>query len=417
MGTKNKISLWYSAPLLSLLFFHLVCESMVIPILEPTLANPLEGHDMVPGFSAGMHKILYGFALAVYPIVVFCCAPVIGALSDKLGRRPVLLVSVIAAASGSFGQGLGMEFLSLPLFLAGRTLVGASAGVDGVIQAALLDRCVGEKQKNFYLGATLLAMSIGFMFGPAFAALAIRQDAPTLTWSLPFLILGFIFAAMYPVIAKNLPAKAAATEAKALKIDWLSGIRDIAKLKESKEARGLILMFVLSQTASGCFTATIPLILTQTFGFSIKMLAAFISVGGVFAGIIFGFVGPQMLLRFKKTSALRFAMCMCVTAVIFPFVASSETIWVLTCIQASGFALSYYVMLSIFSESTDESMRGWILSVLSSMWGLTMGMGLLLCGLLAWISNWAALGACIVLAAASLYLSLAKIKNFKMHIS
>ena len=105
------------------------------------------------------------------------------------------------------------------------------------------------------------------------------------------------------------------------------------------------------------------------------------------------------------------------TAVIFPFIASSETIWVLTCIQASGFALSYYVMLSIFSESTDESMRGWILSVLSSMWGLTMGMGLLLCGLLAWISNWAALGACIVLAAASLYLSLAKIKNFKMHIS
>ena len=127
--------------LLAILFFHMICESMVIPVLAPTLASPIsEAHDMLLGFSPRLHKFFYGISLAIYPIAIFICAPVLGSLSDTIGRKPVLTAALIGTVAGSIAQGFGMEFLSLPIFIVGRILVGATAGVDGVIQAALLDK-------------------------------------------------------------------------------------------------------------------------------------------------------------------------------------------------------------------------------------------------------------------------------------
>ena len=73
--------------------------------------------------------------------------------------------------------------------------------------------------------------------------------------------------------------------------------------------------------------------------------------------------------------------------------------------QAGGFALSYFVTLAIFSESAPEGRRGWVLSVLSSLWGLTMGVGLALCGLLAGLADEFCIAVCLALCAASLALS------------
>ena len=111
---------------------------MVIPILAPTLATPVSAaHDMLPGFSAEIHKLCYGISLAVYPVAVFFCAPILGALSDKIGRKPVLIYALAGTIAGSLLQGVGMEILSVCMFLLGRALVGATAGIDGAIQAAI----------------------------------------------------------------------------------------------------------------------------------------------------------------------------------------------------------------------------------------------------------------------------------------
>ena len=50
MPQNGKIAFWFSAPLLAALFFHMVCESMVVPILAPTLAEPISPAEQTPGF-------------------------------------------------------------------------------------------------------------------------------------------------------------------------------------------------------------------------------------------------------------------------------------------------------------------------------------------------------------------------------
>lgn len=115
---------------------------------------------------------------------------------------------------GCAAQGVAMEILSVWILAIGRIAVGVTAGVDGTIQAALIEKCSGKDQKNFYLGATLLAMSLGLMLGPAFAALFIDEKASALTWSLPFFIMAALFAVSAAILCFSMKEPAAAKSRK-----------------------------------------------------------------------------------------------------------------------------------------------------------------------------------------------------------
>lgn len=416
MPNQTKVPLWFSTPLLAILFFHMMCESMVIPILAPTLAEPTSPYcDMLAGFSEQMHKLSYGIALAVYPVLVFIFAPIIGAISDNIGRRPILIIALIGTIIGCLAQGVAMEIMSLWIFIIGRALVGATAGVDGVIQAALLDKCNTQTQKDYYLGASLFAMSIGFMAGPAFAALLINEKATTFAWSLPFLSLVPIFALTLLALWKKIDVKKDSEKTNLKNVNWLSGITDIAILFKIKPARKMLWIFVLAEIGAGCFTALIPLKLGESFDFSVKEIAYFISLHGVFSSVVFGFIGPQMLKRFSKNFILRFSMFMCIIACAMPYFDELENlIWLDTFAMAMGYALSYYILLSIMADSASEKKRGWLLSVLSSLWGLTMGIGLVLCGIIVGISNDFGILICTILSLSAFLFSLERIKHFKL---
>lgn len=399
-----------------MLFLHLLCESMVIPVLVPTLASPISAEfDMMAGASAALHKFFYAFTIAAYPVAVFLCAPVLGAVSDAAGRRGVLLLTVAGAAAGCFLQGLALEFMSLPLFLFARIAVGATAGVDGVIQAAMVERCETQEKKNAYLAATLLMMTLGFIVGPAFAACFINEGASSFVWSIPFFITALLFLICLIPMYKNLPKpKGAIPSAKGF--DWFKGLRDILELGKIKEASRLLAIFTFSQVAGGCFSAVLPLVLAEDYGFSAKQIGYFISVQSVFIGIIFGFAGPWLLKKFSARAVLRFAMVATFLGVLYPLADFGKWIWALTALQALGFPLGYYSILAEFSNAAEDNRRGWILSVISSMWGLTVGAGLLLSGLVIMFSNTAALLVCAGLAGVSILLSMQKAAAFKLDV-
>lgn len=403
---SKRISLWFSAPLLGILAFHMICESMVIPVLVPTLIESSSAaHDMLPGFSDSARKLAYGFVLSVYPVALFFCAPIIGSLSDALGRKAVLLATLCGAVLGCAAQGLAVELLSVWLLVLGRVAVGITAGVDGTIQAALLERCSGKNQKNFYLGATLLAMSLGLMLGPAFAAVFIDEKASAFTWSLPFFITACLFAAAAAALSFSMPGSARVARSELSRIDWFGGLRDVAILAKSGRSRMLVSVFCLNQVGAGAFFAVVPLILESKSGFSAREIAAFLSAEGVFSGAVFAFFGPMLLRRVSAPKALVASLAVGAATVALPLV--SENYWVMWAVppmRAGGFALSYFVTLAIFSENAPEGRRGWILSVLSSLWGLTMGVGLALCGLLAGLADGFCVAVCLALCAAALAL-------------
>mgnify|MGYP000950579551 CR=1 FL=1 len=131
----------------------------------------------------GLTDFQNGLLFALFSICQFISTPIIGRMSDKFGRRPMLLVSIIGTALSFFVMAFAPSVAFL--FLA-RALDGLTAGNVPVIFAVISDTTKPqERAKAFgYIGS---AFSFGFIFGPAVAALTVHLGE-----NVPFIIAGVI---------------------------------------------------------------------------------------------------------------------------------------------------------------------------------------------------------------------------------
>jgi DHA1 family tetracycline resistance protein-like MFS transporter len=114
----------------------------------------------------GAGGTVVGVLLTSYSVMQFCCAPLLGRLSDRYGRRPVLLIA-LAGSTGSLAL-TGMAH-SLWLLLFARAVAGACGGSIGVGQAFAVD-LAGPAQRTKALGQVGAAVGLAFVAGPGLGA-------------------------------------------------------------------------------------------------------------------------------------------------------------------------------------------------------------------------------------------------------
>lgn len=166
--------------LLLITFVNFVGIGALIPILPYTVIENLGYSETV------MTALLASFALAM-----FIANPILGRLSDKVGRQPVLLISLIIGTAAHLWFALSNDILSM---FAARIIAGLSAGNIGVIQAIIADNSKPEARARImgFLGA---AIGSGFVLGPAIGGLlGSLGDGPV--HQVPFLV-----AALFSFIA------------------------------------------------------------------------------------------------------------------------------------------------------------------------------------------------------------------------
>ncbi|HTR75489.1 MAG TPA: MFS transporter, partial [Solirubrobacterales bacterium] len=113
------------APLYLVVFIGFVGYSLMITVFTPLLLS--DGGGMLPASSSISERTLVlGALLALYPLAQFVGAPILGALSDRFGRRPVLLCSLAASAVLYLGIALALHLRSLPLLMVACLLAGLS---------------------------------------------------------------------------------------------------------------------------------------------------------------------------------------------------------------------------------------------------------------------------------------------------
>jgi MFS transporter, DHA1 family, tetracycline resistance protein len=105
----------------------------------------------------------FGALMVTFGLAQFLCAPLLGALSDRFGRRPVLLISITGLGTMFY---LSAIVTSLPALLATRVLGGALAANFSVANAYVADITSPEKRAKSF-GMIGAAFGIGFIFGPA----------------------------------------------------------------------------------------------------------------------------------------------------------------------------------------------------------------------------------------------------------
>ncbi|MDZ5811524.1 MFS transporter [Halorubrum sp. AD140] len=184
------------AVVIGVVFIDLVGFGIVIPIL-PFYVR-----------SFGVSDAFIGLLAASYSLAQFLSAPTLGRLSDRIGRRPVLLASLATGGvawvafgyAGEAGAGFGTVAALATLF-GSRTLAGAMGGNIAAAQAYVADITPRDRRAGA-LGLVGASFALGFVFGPAIGGLlaadpvVARADA--------------LFPAFVPATAYSLPSFAAA---------------------------------------------------------------------------------------------------------------------------------------------------------------------------------------------------------------
>src|SRR5262245_11163704 len=165
-----------SASPLLIAFLTVAIDMLGFGIVVPLLPRYAQRFQHVPPELQGL---TIGLVMACFSMVQFVFAPVWGKLSDRIGRRPVLLIglsgSVISYTLFAFAGSAG----SLALLFAARIGQGLCGATISTAQAVIAD-CTAQEERGRGMALIGLAFGIGFTFGPVIGAFAVGAD-PSMT--------------------------------------------------------------------------------------------------------------------------------------------------------------------------------------------------------------------------------------------
>ncbi len=288
----------------------IVALGIIIPIL-PKLVEGFVGGDMVRAAK------IYGLFGSIWAVMQFVFSPVLGALSDRFGRRPVILLS-------NFGLSLDYVLMALAPNLgwlfAGRVISGITAASFTTAGAYIADVTAPEKRAQAFgmLGA---AFGVGFVLGPALGGLLGGIDPRLPFWLAAGLSLVNALYGMF-VLPESLPPslRSAFTIAKANPVATLSLFRRTKKLS------GLAVVHFITSLAHAVLPSVFVLYAGYRYSWGEREVGLTLAGVGVFSMIVQGgLVGPVVKkLGERKTVALG----LFTGAAGFVFYGIAETGWV-----------------------------------------------------------------------------------------
>ena len=341
-------------------FIDLVGFGIVIPVL-PYYAEGTR-------FGATPREV--GLLFASYSIMQLVFAPVLGRLSDKYGRRPVLLVSILGTSAGflilGFANTLWMLFL-------GRIIDGISGGNISTAQAYIADVTTKENRAKG-MGLIGAAFGLGFVFGPAIGGILSRWGI-----NVPFLFAGalafanaiLLYFTLPETVTRDHPARVSAATGRS----W----RQLISSLRHPRLGFVLTIYFLSIVAFSIMTTSFSLFLMFRLGYDAWHNGwVFAFVGIVSATIQGGLIG-KLVKRFGEPSlvivgALLFSMSLFAT----PFVGPASGlmgILLIGTVSSIGNALMAPSLTSLASKSASAGEQGSVLGVTQSVASLARAVG------------------------------------------
>lgn len=156
--------------------------SLPSPVLAPLLLDPAHGM-LTPDASDWSRKVWLGVIMGLYPLFQLVGSPWLGRLSDRYGRKPLLLLSLAGVLAGYALMALGIAWCSLPLLLLSRIVEGLCNGNIAIVQAMAAD-LAGKEHKARSFAWINIGMNLGWVVGPMIGGYAavISGDYSLAAW-------------------------------------------------------------------------------------------------------------------------------------------------------------------------------------------------------------------------------------------
>ncbi len=293
----------------------------------------------------GASGLTVGLLFAAFSAAQFVCAPLLGRLSDRVGRKPVIVISLLGTAVGSFVCGAAG---TLWLLFVGRVLDGASGASLSVAQAAVGDMATPAERPRL-MGLLGAAFGVGFVIGPAIGGLA-TLGGP----HVPFYVAGAIALVNAVAAMVRLPETRAVVAN-----DPVIPLRHRSRRAISPALRQLATVGFVTTVAFAAFESTFGLLGRHRFGFG-ERGSAFVFLGvGLLLVVIQGALYGRLATRFGISALYVGGVALLIVGLV---VMSLATVWPVLIVALGLLAVGQGVaspsISSLVSEIAPPERRG-----------------------------------------------------------
>jgi multidrug resistance protein len=341
------------------IFINMVGFGVVIPVL-PFYASKF-----------GATPLQIGWLFGIFSLAQFLFAPLLGQLSDRFGRRPVLIVSTLGTAAGFLVMGFGQ---SLAMLFAGRVIDGISGGSLGTAQAYVAD-ITGPEERSRAMGLIGAAFGLGFIFGPAIGGWTSAQFGH----AAPMLLAGAMALVNAGLIFFLLPESLSKESRGSLpKEPLFPGL--FRHIRPSAYFASVATYFTLIVGFS-MMTAVFALFVAKRHGFDEKDTGYLFAMLGLIGAIIQGGLIGRIVKRFGEARTATAGAALLMAGLFAAPLAPGLAALLIACaLMAVGNSLINPTLPAIASQSADAEWQGRALGVLQSCGSLARWIGPVLGG-------------------------------------
>ncbi len=356
-------------PIFLIVFVGLLGFGIILPLL------PLYAAQF------GASPFVAGMLLASYSLMQLVATPYLGALSDRIGRRPVLIISQVGTLLSFVLLGLAN---TLPLLFVARILDGISGGNISIAQAYISD-VTDEKDRAKAFGVIGAAFGLGFILGPAIGGV-LSHGA---NYHLPAFVAAGISLISLLLTIFMLPESLTAHKRNAHRRPRIIDVDGLRRAFSYRQLGLLLVIFFLFNLAQSGFQGLFALFNNQKFGFGAKETGYLLAYVGALAVLLQGGgIGP-IVRRFGESLTLQAGLVLGVLGFVWTGLVASWPILLLALLPvALGLGMATPTTNSLISRESPPEERGQVLGISQSIAALARVIGPLFAGFALEYATW-----------------------------
>lgn len=358
------------------LLIDMIGTGMVFPIIPIIFTDPSSPSFMLHGTSQQQQFFIAGLVTALFGIMQFVAAPILGELSDVFGRKKLLSVGIGILAFSQLLFAIGIAEKSLIILLVSRSIAGLAAANFAIAQAAIADITQPkDRAKNF--GLIGGAFGIGFILGPLLGGWIAHYAANA---AAPFWfagILGFLNLLSCTLFLPETLKNPKTTHS----FHILKGIHNLREAYIDKHVRRIYLSSFLYMAGFTFLVSFSGIFLVTQLKFSAADVGTFFAVIGAFVVITQLFILRLLTNKFNEKTILRISLLTLALAIsIYPFIHNATLIYLIIPFIAIPQGLSAANMVALVSKNAAPERQGAALGINGSLIALSQGIVPLVAG-------------------------------------